>query len=123
MFTGWPSTDTQRWCERQSTSVHADRLAGPGREGSAADGFRPRLWVGAIAVTRLNLAQSVRVQRCPAPRARSAAASRAGELALTSPTPGKRQHYAKQQQADERRLHAAIKTLTAKLHQAGATHL
>jgi methylamine dehydrogenase accessory protein MauD len=51
------------------------------------------------------------------------AACRAGELALTSPTAGKRNHYAKQQQADEGLLHAAIQTLTARLHQAGATHL
>jgi methylamine dehydrogenase accessory protein MauD len=51
------------------------------------------------------------------------AACRAGELALTSPTVSKRNHYAKQQQAAERLLHAAIQTLTAKLHQAGATHL
>ncbi|HUO73939.1 MAG TPA: MauE/DoxX family redox-associated membrane protein [Solirubrobacteraceae bacterium] len=51
------------------------------------------------------------------------AACRAGELALTSPTAGKRNNYAKQQQADERRLHTAIQTLTARLHQAGATKL
>ena len=51
------------------------------------------------------------------------AACRAGELALTSPTVSKRNHYAKQQQADEGRLHTAIQTLTARLHQAGATHL
>lgn len=51
------------------------------------------------------------------------AACRAGELALTSPTATKREHYAKQQLADERRLGAAIRTLTAKLHQAGVVHL
>lgn len=51
------------------------------------------------------------------------AACRAGELALTSPTVTKRNQYTKQQQADEIRLHAAIQTLTTKLHQAGATHL
>jgi peroxiredoxin len=51
------------------------------------------------------------------------AACRAGELALTSPTATKRDHYAKQQLADERRLRTAIETLTAKLHQAGVGHL
>jgi methylamine dehydrogenase accessory protein MauD len=51
------------------------------------------------------------------------AACRAGELALTSPTASKRNHYAKQQQGDEGRLHAAIQTLTVQLHRAGATHL
>ena len=51
------------------------------------------------------------------------AACRAGELALTSPTAIKRNHYAKQQLADERRLRTAVQTLTAKLHQAGVIHL
>lgn len=50
-------------------------------------------------------------------------ACRAGELALTSPTASKRNHYAKQQSADGRRLRTAIQTLTAKLHQAGVVHL
>jgi peroxiredoxin len=50
-------------------------------------------------------------------------ACRAGELALTSPTASKRNHYAKQQSADGRRLRTAIQTLTAKLHQAGVAHL
>lgn len=51
------------------------------------------------------------------------AAYRAGELALTSPTARKRNQYAKQHQVDEGRLHAAVETLTAKLHQAGVTRL
>jgi hypothetical protein len=51
------------------------------------------------------------------------AACGAGELSLTSPTAGKRDHYAKQQQADERLLHTAIQTLTARLRRAGANHL
>jgi hypothetical protein len=51
------------------------------------------------------------------------AACRAGELALTSPTASKRNHYAKQQVADERRLRTAIQTLTARLHQVGVIHL
>ena len=51
------------------------------------------------------------------------ASCRAAELALTSPTAGKRNHYAEQQAADERLLSTAIQTLTARLQQAGATHL
>jgi CBS domain containing-hemolysin-like protein len=51
------------------------------------------------------------------------ASCRAGELALSSATATKREHYAKQQQADEARLHAAIQALTAALHRAGATRL
>lgn len=51
------------------------------------------------------------------------AACRDGELALTSSSASKRNHYAKQQHADQARLHAAIHTLTGKLHDAGATHL
>jgi methylamine dehydrogenase accessory protein MauD len=51
------------------------------------------------------------------------AVCRAGELALTSPTASKRNHYAEAQQADERRLHTAIQTLTASLHHGGASHL
>lgn len=51
------------------------------------------------------------------------AACRDGELALTSSTASKRNHYAKQQQAADARLHAAIHTLTGQLHKAGATHL
>jgi Methylamine utilisation protein MauE/AhpC/TSA family len=51
------------------------------------------------------------------------AACRAGELALTSPTASKRNHYAKQQVADERRLRTAIQDLTSRLHQAGVIHL
>lgn len=51
------------------------------------------------------------------------ASCRAGELALTSPTLRKRNHYSRQQQADEGRLHSAVEALTAKLHQAGATQL
>lgn len=51
------------------------------------------------------------------------AACHAGELALTSSTTAKRNHYAKQQHIDEARLGAAIKTLTAQLQKGGATHL
>ena len=51
------------------------------------------------------------------------AGCRAGELALTSPRTAQRQHYARQQQAEGVRLHAAIQTLTVRLRQAGATHL
>jgi methylamine dehydrogenase accessory protein MauD len=51
------------------------------------------------------------------------AACQAGELALTSSSAAKRNHYAKQQHADEARLGTAIKTLTTQLRKAGATHL
>ncbi len=51
------------------------------------------------------------------------ASCRDGELALTSPTAGKRSTYAKRQQADARLLDTAIGDLTARLHQAGATRL
>lgn len=48
---------------------------------------------------------------------------RAGELALTSPTAAKRNQHTKQQQVEGARLHSAIRALTVRLHQAGATHL
>lgn len=51
------------------------------------------------------------------------AASRSGQLAITSPTVAKQNHYAKQQAIEEGRLGAAVESLTATLHRAGATHL
>ena len=35
MFTGWPSTLTQRWCLRQSTSSQRERPTGPYAAASA----------------------------------------------------------------------------------------
>ena len=46
-----------------------------------------------------------------------------GQLAITSPTAAKQNRYAKQQAAEEDRLRAAVESLTATLHRAGATHL
>jgi hypothetical protein len=51
------------------------------------------------------------------------AGCRDGELALTSPTVARRNHYAKRQEADVAVLHNAIQILTARLHQAGARSL
>jgi hypothetical protein len=51
------------------------------------------------------------------------AVCRSGQLALTSPTAAKRDHYAKQQAAQERRLRPAIERLTGTLQRAGATRL
>jgi uncharacterized membrane protein YphA (DoxX/SURF4 family)/thiol-disulfide isomerase/thioredoxin len=51
------------------------------------------------------------------------AVCRSGQLALTSPTAAKRDHYAKQQAAQERRLRPAIERLTGSLQRAGATRL
>jgi peroxiredoxin/uncharacterized membrane protein YphA (DoxX/SURF4 family) len=47
----------------------------------------------------------------------------AGQLALSSPTASQRNHYAKQQLANERRLRTATQTLIAKLHETGVAHL
>lgn len=51
------------------------------------------------------------------------AASRSGQLAITSPTVAKQNRYAKQQAIEQGRLGAAVKSLAATLHRAGATHL
>ena len=51
------------------------------------------------------------------------AVCRSGQLAITSPTAAKQSRYAKQQAAEERRLRAAVESLTVSLRQAGATHL